>query len=194
MKNNKVQFEDDFFKSNDLNEQGKLEKSKRVWVPPSKGKKGYYREDPRGKKVKDKGGDGISVAQDDILTTLEKQTDIKTKEEAIKRVKSLFGKTASDKDIKVAISKMNYGKEKELSTADKDLKVANHYKKDVEKVMDTIEAAFDEIKKEMSEFGSPGFTAAISKAIKSSFEGPTGSSFNSSTAKKVLNKYFEGRK
>lgn len=33
---------------------GVLEKAKRVWVPPSGGRKGYYRSDPRGKSRRQK--------------------------------------------------------------------------------------------------------------------------------------------
>lgn len=53
---NKTKWDDNFFKSNELNEEtGNLEKSKQVWVPPSGKKKGYYRTDSRTKKEKEKG-------------------------------------------------------------------------------------------------------------------------------------------
>jgi len=55
-------FDEDFFKSNELTESGKLEKAKRVWVPPSGKKKGYFRTDPRTKKQEDiKVGDSVKI-------------------------------------------------------------------------------------------------------------------------------------
>ena len=66
MENSIFNNDNTFFKSNELTEGGLL-KAKRVWVPPSGGKKGYYREDPRDKKVKEKKEDEPKLTGEALL-------------------------------------------------------------------------------------------------------------------------------
>lgn len=121
--NGTILFDEDFFKSSELTDNGKLIKSKKIWIPPQGGKKGYYRDDPRDAKKKDVGHSaktkGLATG---MRVRVKAATDSKFRG-MVAKIKEIAGNTAklvsdAGKVFEVPYSQLEFAKSKKYLILD----------------------------------------------------------------------------
>nr|BDD47563.1 hypothetical protein 15 [Legionellales bacterium] len=95
-------------------------------------------------------------------------------------------------DLREEIERITLDVLREQSTpAEKDFAAAKSIRRNLEKLISDIDAAFRLVDKKVSHFNSPGVRSALKKAIKRGFDSALPYGFAGAAAKKELGKYYE---